>query len=151
MSIWDETVSSTADQQDKNDTPAIATDRLQELMKEFKSTNGLIESLKEKLDVIREEILDFFPKEPGQYEQVSQGGTHLLEVRISEKWSWDEEKLAHIVDEKELPYFMKRKLSVDKRKFERLDEPEKDAYLDALTRAPGVARISVKEIPPSNS
>nr|MDT0250059.1 hypothetical protein [Endozoicomonas sp.] len=147
MSIWDETIDgNSADQQIKNETP-VASDRLQELMKEFKSTGGLIDSLKEKLDVIREEILDFFPKEPGKYEQVSQGGTHFLEVSISEKWTWDETKLAELTDEKELPYFVKRKLSVDKRKFERLEGMEKDVYLDALTRAPGVARISVKVIP----
>lgn len=149
MSIWDEAADGVADQQPEASTP-VTPDRLQELMKEFKSTNAVMETLKEKINVIREEILDFFPKEPGNYERISQGGTHLLEVRISEKWTWNEKKLAELAHEHDLPYFMKRKLTIDKRKFERLDHDEKDQYLDALTREPGLTRITVKEIPPAD-
>lgn len=146
MSIWDETIGSTATQ-DKQAVKPDVDAKLTGLMKEFQTTSNLVDSLKEKLDVIKEEILDHFPKEPGKYDRVSTGGTHLLEVSISERWKWDEKQLEQLVDSDELPLYVKRRLTVDKRKFERLEADEQDRYLDALTREPGLTRVAVKTIP----
>lgn len=90
------------------------------------------------------EFLTQVSEEPGEHALVS--GNWVVTVKRSERWSWDSDMLEQIYPNGEVsPDFVRKTTSIDKRKFQTLDEDERRVLLPALTRAPGQVKISVKE------
>ena len=91
-----------------------------------------LEKLSEEVKKLEGEIAYFFPQIAGEHKR------RLDEVHVSvkrhERFEWDENKLAEIFDQREVPEYIRRRLSVDKRRFNRLSQDEQNLVKPALTR-----------------
>lgn len=101
------------------------------------------DTLNEKIEALMPQILHEFDDEIGEQTKVFSG--NVVTVKIPERWSWNSDQLEEIFKDSPLPKYAKRRYSMDKRSFTKLTHEEKEPYLDALTRSPGVAKISVSE------
>ena len=101
------------------------------------------EAIADRLGQLENEIAYLFPEEAGEIAQ----STTKFEVIVSraERWSWDKEALERKFGEGSLPDHIKRSLSVDKRKFQKLPQHEQETLRYALTRK--LDRPKVKVIP----
>ncbi len=71
-------------------------------------------------------------------------GGYQVTFKRGEKLEWDTDALKALVDAGEVPDHIKLKLSVDKRKYDALPQPERDKLLPALTVKPGTTKIEVE-------
>lgn len=65
----------------------------------------------------------------------------------SERWKWDQEVLNRIIGddpEEDLPDYVKRSTTINRKKFESLPDDEQDKWKPALTREAAPAKIEVK-------
>ena len=116
-------------------TTSIATstsERLEPLAEEHARLKKELDALQERLGQIESEIAYLFPEEAGEIAQ----STSRFEVIVSrsERWSWDKEALSREFSQEDLPDYIKRSLTVDKRKFQKLPEFEQQRLKHALTR-----------------
>jgi hypothetical protein len=109
----------------------------------------LYATMKEQADAISgvvsdlaKEIAAWFPEEPGEHSQVLADGM-VVQVKRSENWTWDSEKLLALFASVPLPVHVKVKYSVSKREFLRLTEAEQKELISALTRGLGSPRVTV--------
>lgn len=122
-----------------------ASEAIVEACKEYKELSLKIEKLSARMDVLKDEILSEFPEEAGQQE-MRVGNKLTVIVKRAERWTWDADLLDSIFDgSQELPPHVKKRFSVDKRKFQGLDDTQKRELLPALTRKPGPALVEVLE------
>lgn len=124
---------------DERSEIAVAAEEYQKLMEQK-------ERIAQRLDVLGDQLAAEFKEEPG--EQIMRvGDNRIITCTRPERWSWDTDTLeAVLAASPSLPPYVKRSLSVDKRKFEALDDASKGALLPALTRKPGKATIKVQEV-----
>jgi hypothetical protein len=102
--------------------------------------------IEKRLEVLGDQLAAEFVEQPGE-QILLVGKTRVITCTRSERWSWDTDTLeAVLAAAPSLPPYVKRSLSVDKRKFEGLDDAEKKALLPALTRKPGKATIRVTQV-----
>jgi hypothetical protein len=113
--------------------------------KEFADLSKRKEEIDARLEVLSDQILTAFTEEAGEQ---TIAVTNNLQVNVvrSERWTWDTELLDDIfAQSNSLPPHVKKRITVDKRKFQALDEDQRRELLPALTRKPGPAKITVKE------
>lgn len=113
--------------------PALASE-LQEVILQ-------IESLKFRQEEIEDEISRWFPAEEGTHVKHFDGFS--VEVSRTSRWMWDKEILADMYGDEPLPEHITRRLSVDKRKFQKLPASEQDELMPALTKKLDKAKVKV--------
>lgn len=88
-----------------------------------------------------EEAIAQVPEDFGDHVLVS-GARHIIVSRPT-RYEWDEKILDSLFGAGKTPEFVKRKFSVDKRRFDRLTEEDRAPLLPALTRKPGPVTVKV--------
>ena len=74
------------------------------------------------------------------------GNTHTITINRPERWTWDSDIIEDLFpSDDEIPPHVTKRMTVDKRKFQGLDENDKKILIPALTRKPGAAKITVTE------
>lgn len=71
-------------------------------------------------------------------------GNYVIDVTRKQRLTWDTDKLETLLVAKELPEYIKRKLSIDKKTWDQLDADTQDNFAEALKITTTVT-ISVKE------
>jgi len=121
----------------------IPTDRLKPLAQEYKDIEGLVMRNSERLKELAEQMAQMFPEEEGE---LSQNVDNLkVVITRSERWVWDKVLLEKEFNEKELPEYVTRSLSIDKRKFQKLPTETQELIKFALTRKLDKAKVKVVE------
>ena len=117
---------------------------LAEAAQEYQALTRQQEELQAKIEALHDKILAEFSEESG--EQTMVADHYAITVNRQERWTWDADMLDDLFgNQEELPTHVKKRLTVDKRRFQTLDDEDKRLLLPALTRKPGPAKISVKE------
>jgi hypothetical protein len=134
MSDWDTQASvNTAD-------PALLA-----AVKEYAQITGTLSKLQDRHSALADTIAAQFPIQSGE-QAIDVDGMTVTCSRL-ERWKWDAEYLDDIFASSEiLPDHIKKKLTVNKRLFQNLEDEEKKVLLPALTREPGPARVKVIEV-----
>jgi hypothetical protein len=97
----------------------------------------------ERLKELAEQMAQMFPEEEGE---LSQNVDNLkVVITRSERWVWDKVLLEKEFNEKELPEYVTRSLSIDKRKFQKLPTETQELIKFALTRKLDKAKVKVVE------
>lgn len=117
------------------------TSGLEELATKHLETSNQLEALTLLLGQLENEIAHVFPEEAG--EKAMSTDTYEIVVNRSERWSWDKKALEQLYGQEELPDFIKRSMSVDKRKFQKLPTSEQERLKFALTRTLDKPKIKV--------
>ena len=118
---------------------------LQKLVKQRKESATIFNSqgrvdLAEK-EIAQERIISEFPEDFGEHSKIA--GNKVITINRSERYEWNQDLLAKIYREEEIPTHIKRRLTVDKRVFQRLTTDEQAPLVPALTRKPGPVSIKV--------
>jgi Holliday junction resolvase-like predicted endonuclease len=132
------------DEWEAAEAPPEKSSRLEELAKDYLRLKEQAEIIKTKLDVVSAEIASHTPEEPGEFSL--RAGKKVIVVKRSEKWTWDSEALEALYGGRALPEYVKRKLSVARKDYDRLDADVQAELNKALTRSPSAPRISVVEV-----
>lgn len=106
--------------------------RLEPLATEYAKLKQEHDALSDRLGQLENEIAYLFPEEAGEIAQ----STPAYEVIVSrtERWQWDKVALEKMFSPEELPDYVKRSITVDKRKFQKLPAQEQERLKFALTR-----------------
>jgi len=122
---------------------SVSANRLEPLAEEFDKLTKERDALDERIGQLENEIAYLFPEEAGEIAQ----STDRFEVVVtrSERWTWNKEALEKQFGEGQLPDHVKRSLTVDKRKFQKLPQHEQEPLRYALTRK--LDRPKIKVIP----
>lgn len=95
-------------------------------------------------DLLTDQAIGQVSRDFGEHEL--EAGPRVIRVKRAERYTWDQDLLATMFEEEEeLPEFVNRKLAVDKRKFDKLDDKDKEDLLPALTRKPGPVTVTVEK------
>jgi hypothetical protein len=123
---------------------AAPNSRLADMAREYAELSQQAEQLEARLDLLKDHMLAEFSEESG--EQVMIADNLEITVNRQERWTWDNDILEDIYGSSDdIPPHVKRKMTVDKRRFQALDDEDKRELLPALTRKPGAAKITIKE------
>lgn len=114
----------------KLNTLALEHEKLQENLTEITDRLAWIES----------EIVHLFPEQEGELSQSV--SNHNVIVSRTEKWTWDKAMLEKFFSHC-FPDYIRRTLSVDKRKFLQLPTEEQDKLRPCLTRSLNKAKVKV--------
>ena len=114
----------------KLNTLALEHEKLQENLTEITDRIAYIEG----------EIVHLFPEVEGVLSQSV--SNHSVYVSRTEKWTWDKEMLEKFFSHC-FPDYIRRTLSVDKRKFTQLPPEEQDKLRPCLTRSLNKAKVKV--------
>ena len=106
--------------------------RLEVLAEEYAQIKREHDALATRLGQVENEIAHLFPEEAGELAQSTKDFD--VVVSRSERWTWDKSALEKLFSQEELPDYVKRSLSVDKRKFSKLPQYEQEKLRFALTR-----------------
>ena len=112
-----------------------------ELATELQEVTQQLEILAARKEQIEDEIARWFPEVEGKHEKHFDGLT--IEVSRTSRWLWDKDVLSDLFDNKPLPTHITRRLSVDKRKFQKLTKSEQDELIPALTKKLDKAKVKV--------
>jgi len=135
MSDWDSYVSKPVNNAD-----------VESAVIEYRHLAAEKKSVEERMEALSYKILNEASGEPGEH-VLRVGADHVVHIRIPETYKWDQSTLQGILnDETDLPEFVRKTLSVDKRRFDSLDDDERKKLLPALTRKPGKPSIKVHEV-----
>ena len=99
------------------------------------------DELNDKISLIEKQIISEFPEDFGEHSKIA--GNKVITINRSERYEWNQDLLAKIYREEEIPTHIKRRLTVDKRVFSRLTDEEQAPLVPALTRKPGPVSIKV--------
>ena len=127
--------------QPKSEIATIAADRLEPIASEYHSLVLENERISERMGQLEGEMGHLFPEEAGELAISTR--TFEVVVRRSERWSWDTQFLEEIYSLGDIPEFINRSLTVDKRKFLKLPRVEQDNLKPALTRKLDSPKIKV--------
>ena len=118
-------------------------DRLEPLAQEYTEVKAQYDELGVRLEQLEAEIAHLFPEEAGEQTQ----STRMFDVTVSrtERWTWDKEALEREFSSGEVPDYVKRSLTVDKRKFQKLSAWEQERLKYALTRKLDKPKVKVTE------
>ena len=97
----------------------------------------------ERIQQLQSEIALEFPETEGEQSKTTE--RFQVSCARSERWSWDKPMLEEIFGEGELPEYVTRSLSVDKRKFKKLPSNDQNNLKPALTRKLDRAKIKVMQ------
>ena len=133
---------STSDSQTKlTEAELRRNDRLDDLAERCHELNQTKAEIDEELAMIEGEIAHYFPEEEGELYKHTKG--YGVTVTRSERWAWDKEELEKHFGQTELPDYVNRALSVDKRKFKRLPADEQAKIKSFLTRHLNSPKVKV--------
>tara|TARA_B100000745_G_scaffold300348_1_gene253923 strand:+ start:26 stop:427 length:402 start_codon:yes stop_codon:yes gene_type:complete len=118
-----------------------ASSGMQKLIEEYTETKTIFDEAKEKVTTIEAKIVAEFTDEFG--EQSKQIGSNIVTINRQERFDWDQDKLEALFHSGTVPEYVRKRLSVDKRSFQRLTETEQTPLLVALTRKPGPVSVKV--------
>jgi len=114
-------------------------------VKEYAQITGTLSKLQDRHSALADTIAAQFPIQAGE-QAIDVDGMTVTCSRL-ERWKWDAEYLDDIFASSDiLPEHVKKKLTVNKRLFQNLEDAEKKVLLPALTREPGPARVKVIEV-----
>lgn len=99
------------------------------------------DELNDQISLIEKQIISEFPEDFGEHSKIA--GNKVITINRSERYEWNQDLLAKIYREEEIPTHIKRRLTVDKRVFTRLTTEEQAPLVPALTRKPGPVTIKV--------
>lgn len=125
----------------KTTTAATAASRLEPLASEHHHLLAEYERISDRLGQIENEMAHLFPEEEGEL-ALSTDNFEIV-VRRSERWTWDKKRLEGIFAQGEVPDYINRSITVDKRKFQKLPQSEQDLLKPALTRKLDNPKIKV--------
>ncbi|CAB5220341.1 hypothetical protein UFOVP235_42 [uncultured Caudovirales phage] len=101
-----------------------------------------IKKLKVEQEGIENQLISLFPQEFGSHEKVVDNVR--IQLEIGERYEWDTQILEQIFATSDaLPDYVKKRLSVDKRTYARLNDEMQRALLPALTRKLGSHKLTV--------
>lgn len=115
--------------------------RAASLAEEYSHLEAVNAETKARMEMIVDELSRMFPETEGAMSR--EAGSYTITIKRDERWVWDKEILAEMFGDDDLPPYVKRTLSVDKRKFERLKTSEQDQLKPALTRKLAKPKIEV--------
>jgi len=118
-----------------------ASSGMQKLLEEYAETKTIFDEAKEKVTTIEARIVAEFNDDFG--EQSKQIGSNIVTINRQERFDWDQDKLEALFNSGTVPEYVRKRLSVDKRSFQRLTETEQTPLLVALTRRPGPISVKV--------
>ena len=118
-----------------------ASSGMQKLLEEYAATKTIFDEAKEKMTTIEAKIVAEFNDDFG--EQSKQIGSNIVTINRQERFDWDQDKLEALFNSGTVPEYVRKRLSVDKRSFQRLTETEQTPLLVALTRRPGPISVKV--------
>lgn len=91
-----------------------------------------LEEAKTKVKHLIEDVVRFAPEVPG--EVIINGNLYAIQIKRGERFEWDSEVLSALYGDKEaLPDHIKMKLTVDKKRYDRMSEEDREALKSALT------------------
>ena len=99
------------------------------------------DELNDQIGLLEKRIISEFPEDFGEHSKIA--GNKVITINRSERYEWNQDLLAKIYREEEIPTHIKRRLTVDKRVFQRLTTEEQAPLVPALTRKPGPVSIKV--------
>lgn len=128
---------------DSPDTPPVDSIeiRLEPLAAEYEQITKKIDALSSRIEELQLDIARMFPETEGELSKTTEN--FIVSVSRSERWSWDKDFLEQEFGTSGAPDWIKRGLSVDKRKFQKLPKDEQRKYLFALTRKLDKAKVKV--------
>ena len=128
------------------DTDNVSTNsELSDICEEYATLQQRAESIKNRMEVLADKILAEFAEAAGE-QTLQVGNKFAVTVNRPERWMWDNDILTDLFPtEDEIPPHVNKRMTVDKRKFQGLDDDDKRLLLPALTRKPGAAKITVTE------
>ena len=115
--------------------------RLEDLAKHFHALSERKADIDQELSKVEGEIAYYFPEEAGDIAKDTRDFSII--VTRNERWAWDKAALEEHFGQTELPDYVNRSLSVDKRKFSRLPSSEQNALKFALTRHLNSPKVKV--------
>lgn len=120
------------------------THPMHQVCEEWRTLAERKEAIENRMSVLHDIILAEFVEEAG--EQTLTANNLTVTVSRPERWTWDSELIADLYPtDGEIPAHVTKRMTVDKRKFQGLDDEDKRVLLPALTRKPGAAKITVTE------
>tara|TARA_B100000287_G_scaffold110152_1_gene102470 strand:- start:632 stop:1084 length:453 start_codon:yes stop_codon:yes gene_type:complete len=129
MSDWDK-----FEQQAKHKPLTEMIEGLLDARRKQDEANKLVEQFEAKL-------IAEFPEEFG--EQSKAIGDNIVTVNRQERFHWDQDKLEEIFNKSPLPPHVKRRLTVEKRTYQKLTKAEQDTVEPALTIKPGPVSVKI--------
>lgn len=107
---------------------ALVDDRAPQLVEAL----ATLEAAKTRVKQLTEDLARFAPEVAGDVQ--IHGLVYSVTVKRAERLEWDSEVLSALYDgEADLPPHIKKKLSVDKKRYDRMTEEDRDALKSALT------------------
>lgn len=120
-------------------------DEMTKICEEWRTLAERKEAIENRMSVLGDKILAEFVEEAGE-QTLPVGNKLTVTVSRPERWTWDSELIADLFPtDGEIPAHVTKRMTVDKRKFQGLDDEDKRVLLPALTRKPGAAKITVTE------
>ena len=113
---------------------------MSKIIDELKEQRRVRDDATKRLEQLEAKIVSEFPEEFGDQTKVY--GDDVVTINRQERFNWDQDILDNIFKAKPLPDHVKRRLTVDKRTFQKLTETDQEVLAPALTRKPGP--VSVK-------
>ena len=113
---------------------------MSKIIDELKEQRRVRDDATKRVEQLEAKIVSQFPEEFGDQTKVY--GDDVVTINRQERFNWDQDILDNIFKAKPLPDHVKRRLTVDKRTFQKLTETDQEVLAPALTRKPGP--VSVK-------
>lgn len=113
---------------------------MSKIIDELKEQRRVRDDATKRVEQLEAKIVSEFPEEFGDQTKVY--GDDVVTINRQERFNWDQDVLDDIFKAKPLPDHVKRRLTVDKRTFQKLTETDQEVLAPALTRKPGP--VSVK-------
>lgn len=126
----------------KSASAEMATNRLQPMASEYFSLKERYDEMGERVAQLEAEMSRLFPEEEGELALSTPDGFEVV-VRRAERWTWDKQKLEEIFAQGDVPDYIRRTLTVDKRKFQKLPASDQVLLKAALTRKLDSPKIKV--------
>jgi len=114
---------------------------LLQVVEDLQTANQEQEKANQKVETLEAKLIAEFPEEFG--EQSKAIGVNIVTINRQERFQWDQDVLADIFKKEPLPVHVKRRLTVEKRTFQKLTEAEQKKVMPALTRKPGPVTVKI--------
>ncbi len=125
----------------KDDVASKTTQRLEEMSSKLYKLSLERQTLDEQISVLEGDISRLFPEESGS--QSKDLGLYEVTVSRTERWSWDKDALEKHFEEKPLPNYVRRNLSIDKRQYTKMPLETQNEIKYCLTRNLDKAKVRV--------
>jgi hypothetical protein len=119
-------------------------DHLNRLVGEMLDAETVFTDAKEKLKNVVEDLARFAPEVSG--EVIIETDKFRIVVTRGETYGWDADILEQLYEQPEVPAHIKRKLTVDKKRYDQLPEDEQKLLRPALTIRVGKPKIEVRNL-----